>query len=70
MLTNPQPDDLAQRLSTIRRHLHGLTLAIDALEAEMLAQYAAPRSDAELAAQRAREGVYKIGPQEVKIMRE
>lgn len=62
------PDDFLQRLSTIRRHLHGLTVAIDALERDMLEKYAAPRTDGERAAQAARDVVYRQGPQEVKIL--
>lgn len=65
--TAPQPDDFAQRLSTIRRHLHGLELAIDALEHEMLARHA-PQSDGERAAQAAREIVYRQSPSEVKYI--
>lgn len=61
------PDDLAQRLSTIRRHLHGLELAIDALEHEMLARHAS-QSDGERAAQAAREVVYRQAPSEVKYI--
>ncbi len=62
------PDDFAQQLETIRtmrRHLHGLELAIDALERKMLARYA-PQPDGERAAQAAREVVYRAGPAEVK----
>jgi hypothetical protein len=67
--TTQPPNDFAQRLATIRRHLHGLTLAIDALEAEMLTRHE-PRPEGEQAAQRAREVVYQQGAQEVKMIRE
>ncbi len=60
-----RPDDYAQRLSTIRRHLIGLTAAIDALEREMLALHA-PQSDGERAAMRAREEIFLTGPQNIK----
>jgi len=68
MTTNPPLDAFEQRLSTIRRHMHGLQLAIDALEVEMLAQQA-PRTDAETAAQQALQIEYRQGPSEVKVIR-
>jgi hypothetical protein len=48
--------------------LRGLTLAIDALEREMLALHA-PQSDGERVAQAARMVTYQQGPSEVKIIR-
>ncbi len=60
-----QPADYAQRISTIRRHLIGLTAAIDALEREMLALHA-PQSDGERAAAEARRVTYRQGPSEAK----
>lgn len=62
------PDDFAQRIATIRRHLIGLTKAIDEIEREMLALYA-PQSDGERAAAEARRIVYRQGPTEVKVMK-
>lgn len=67
MVINP-PDDFAQRLSIIRRHLNGLIVAVDALEREMQARRE-PQPDGERAAQQAREVVYRQGPQEVKVMK-
>lgn len=68
MPINLQPDTVEQRLTTIRRHLHGLTLAIDALEAEMLSLHHAPRTDGETAAQQARAVEYRQGPSEIKVI--
>lgn len=66
MLTNPPPDDFAQRLLLIRRHLHGLSVEIDRLEQDIQQQRAQP--DGERAAQRAREVVYQQGPRETKLI--
>lgn len=72
-------DNFAQRLILIRRHLHGIEVALDALEAEIhQRQQAGPaiipgitgatKPDGERAAQRAREVVYQQGPQEIKVI--
>lgn len=72
-------DDFAQRLILIRRHLHGIEVALDALEAEMRQrQQTGPaiipgvtgqtKPDGERAAQRAREAVYQQMPQEIKVI--
>ena len=67
MTYTAQPDDLAQRIATIRRHLIGLTKAVDEIEREMLALHA-PQPDGERAAQRARILTYQQGPTEIKVM--
>lgn len=70
-------DNFAQRLTLIRRHLRGIEVALDALEAEMhQRQQAGPaiipgitgqtKPDGERAAQRAREAA--IMPQEIKAI--
>lgn len=64
-----QPPDLEQRFTTLRRHLHGLALAIDALEIEMLNQHHAPRTDADIAAQQVRAVEYRQRPSEIKVLR-
>lgn len=77
MTTLPAPaDDFAQRLILIRRHLRGIEVEIDRLEAAMRQrQQVGPaiipgvtgqtKPDGERAAQMAREAA--IGPQELKI---
>lgn len=67
--TTLPPDDFAQRLSIIRRHLNGLIVAVDALERDMQARRD-PLPDGERAAQSAREVVYRQEPQEVKVIRD
>jgi hypothetical protein len=62
-------DAFAQRLLQIRRHLHGLELALDALERDML-QQAAERPNGERATEQAREVIYRQGPSEVKFFHE
>jgi hypothetical protein len=63
------PDDLVQYFNTINRHLHGLTVAFEALERAMQEKYP-PRTDGERAAQQAREVVYRQGGSEVKVIRD
>lgn len=65
-----QPDDLLQRIATIRRHLIGLTKAVDEIEREMLALHAPQTVDGERAAVAARLVTYQQGPREVKIIRD
>ena len=67
MPINQPSETVEQRLTTIRRHLHGLQLAIDALEVEMLTLHA-PRTDADIAAQQARLVTYQQGPSETKVI--
>lgn len=63
--TTLPPDDFAQRLSIIRRHLDGISRALDMLERDIHRQQ---QTDGERAAQAAREVVYQQRPGEVKIV--
>lgn len=71
MTTLPvQSDDFAQRIATIRRHLHGLAVALDALERDYAKRYndGVARPAGEVATQRAREAARQTGPLEVKVI--
>lgn len=67
-MTSTNPDDFAQRLILIRRHLRGIEVALDALEHDVNQRRGEPQPDGERAAQRAREVVYQAGPGEVKVI--
>lgn len=64
-LATLSPEEFAQRLAIIRRHLNGLSMAIDALEHEMQ-QASAPRPPGERAAQRASDRARLPGWSEIK----